>query len=134
MTKTKKKARVKREYDLEKGIMTMTKNNKEYQFAFNGLSSRVFMKLAMIGAGSILCKHDKPMAQWEKICQNLFGRERNYSRIPKIIHAYARLNQIPIETACKQYKVMSKSEKAAIKSMPDIKKTLLLMKLEEIDA
>ena len=111
----------------------MTKGGKEYKFPFIGLPSHIYMKLAMIGAGAILCKHDKPLVQWEKINQNLFGRERNYARVSKIVHALAAVENIKIEQAIKKYKEMPAKEKRELKASKEIRKQLLMMQLSEFD-
>lgn len=111
----------------------MKKDGKEYTYNFNGLRYEVFMKLAMIGAASILSKHKKPLIQWEKICQNMFGRERNYARVPKVVKAWAEVEKMPLETAIKEYKSMTKTDRNKLKARNDIKKQLLLMKMEELD-
>jgi len=128
-----KKQRAKREYDIENGVLTMIQNDgREYRYTFNGLRSDVFMKLAMIGAGSILAKHERPMVVWEKICQNLFGQERNYARVSKTVKAYAKVENIPIEQAIKQHNGMNKTERKALRARKDVRKELLMMQIEEI--
>lgn len=128
-----KNKRVHRDYNLDNGVMTMSKNGKEYEFSFNGLPSNIFMKLAMIGAGNILCKHDKPMVQWEKINQNKFGRERNYEAVSRTVKALAVVDNTPIEAAIKKYKAMTGEERKAVKLNKDIRKQLLVMKLAELE-
>ena len=122
-----------REYDMENGVLKMYRGEKVYEYAFNGLRSDVFLKLAMIGAGSILAKHEKPLVAWEKICQNQFGRERDYARVSKTVKAFAIVEDIPIEQAIKTYKDMSKDERKELRARTDIKKTLLQMQIEELN-
>ena len=129
MKKTKKSKRIKREYNLEEGILIMD----DIEYPFTGLDPTVSMKLAMIGAGSLLCKTDKPLVLWEKIRQNRFGQRREYKNMPKIIYAYAHVYNISIEKAVREWSAYTRAEKIAIKKQIDIKKALLLIEFEKLN-
>jgi hypothetical protein len=132
--KKKKPTRAKREYDMDNQVLRMTdKTGKDYEYSFNGIRGDVFLKLAMIGAGSILAKHTSPLIVWDKIVVNKFGRERDYSRIPKNVKAYAQVESLPIEKAIKQYKEMSTVERKELRGRSDIRKQLLRMQIDEIE-
>ena len=130
--KAKNKPRSSWEYDLDNETLVFKQGDEQVTFAFNGMRYDVFMKLAMIGARSILSKHDNKLLQWEKIKQNLFGRVRDYKRVPQVVKAYAKINNLPIEKAIKEYNAMSKDDKKAVKEDREIKKELLLMQIENL--
>jgi hypothetical protein len=126
--------RTRREYDVDSAILTIThKDGNERIYNFNGLRADVFTKLAMIAAGDILSKADNPILMWEKINQNLFGRERNYKRVSKTVKALATVEKMTLEQAIKHYKGLSKSERDAVKARSDIKKELLMMQIIELE-
>lgn len=127
----KKPARV---YDLENGTLTMmNKDGESYCIGFTGLRSDVMLKLAMIGAGSLLCKVDNPLVLWEKIRQNQFGRQRSYKNTPKVVIALARIAGKKIEEMEKEWKAFDKEERGRLKSTPEVKRELLKMQMEELD-
>tara|TARA_R110000868_G_scaffold303223_1_gene563737 strand:- start:342 stop:779 length:438 start_codon:yes stop_codon:yes gene_type:complete len=126
--------RTRREYDVDNAILTIThKDKSEREYNFNGLRADVFTKLAMISAGDILSKSDNPMLAWEKINQNLFGRERNYKRVSKTVKALANVEKMTLEQAIKHYKGLSKAERDEVKARSDIKKELLMMQIIELE-
>jgi hypothetical protein len=130
----KKRSVIRRDYNLEDAILTMTDREGHSQaYNFNGLRHDVLLKLAMVGAGSLLCKRDKPLVLWEKIRQNKFGQERNYNNLPKTVHALARLNNVSIEKAAKAWKELDKEQRNNIKKDPDVRKEILRMQIEAID-
>ena len=135
--KTKKKPRrnVKREYNLEDSYLEMDHGAPigKIRYPFNDMPYNVLMKLAMIGAGSLLCKVDKPLVLWEKILQNKFGRERNYNNLPKVVTALSRVDKISIEKAAKLWKTMNRQDRDELKKNPVIKRELLQMQIEELD-
>jgi hypothetical protein len=125
---------IKRVYDLDRGVLIMPNRKGDMiEYSFNGLSSEVFMKLAMVGAGSLLCKVSNPLALWERIRQNKFGQQRKYSNSPKIVKALARVQQVKIETAEAYWKEATAEEKARVKDSPLIKKELLKMQIEALE-
>jgi hypothetical protein len=134
MTAKKKTTRAKREYDMDNQVLRMTdKTGKDYEYSFNGIRGDVFLKLAMIGAGSILAKHDKPLIAWEKVLSNHFGRERDYARVAKAVKAYAVVESIPIEVAIKQYNGMNAQERKELRLRSDIRKQLLQFQIDELE-
>lgn len=135
--KTTKKTpakRVERDYNLESAILTMTdRDGVAHEYPFTGLPYNVMLKLAMIGAGSLLCKTEDPLLLWEKIRQNRFGRKRTYANMPKVVYAYARLCSMSLENAVSEWKKMTKEERDLLKNNIEIKKVLLQMQYEELE-
>jgi len=134
MTKKKVVRRPERQYNLENGTLTMNdKEGNPIVYTFVGLQPDVVMKLAMMGAGSLLCKTDKPLALWEKIRQNRFGRRRTYANMPKVVYAISRMGGESMEKAVNYWKGLDKKGKTEIKNHPEVKKELLKMQIEVID-
>jgi len=132
--KKKVKKRPVREYDLENALLRMEDRlGNIIEYSFNGLRPDVVIKLAMIGAGSLLCKKDNPLAYFELIRQNRFGRERAYKDIPVVVRAYAVEAKLHIDKAMLDWKKMDKNARLELRSNPLIKRRLLLMKVEALD-
>lgn len=132
--KTTKRPPRKREYDVKNGILRMdNREGQAIEYSFIGLSHEVIMKLAMVGAGSLLCKVEKPLALWERIRQNKFGPRRNYSNLPKVVHAIARVTGNELVDVVAYWKGASKEKRLEWKRNPQIQRELLIMKAEAID-